>query len=135
MTRLILGPIIGGVSSRSAYLWGRCDGPATLYAWLGKDPDLSDARLAGQSLPVEPATGFAGVAPLQDLSPNQPLLLRLNPERRPTPPARRVIQLSARSRASGSRHSFAFAFGSCFRPADENGGQIFHSLEERQPGG
>ena len=131
MSRLILGPIIGGVSSRSAYLWGRCDGPATLYAWLGKEPDLSDASLAGQSLPVEPATGFAGVAPLQDLFPNHRYYYTLTQSDAPPHPHEGYPAFSTFP-ASGSRESFAFAFGSCFRPADENGGQIFHALAERQ---
>ena len=58
MSRLILGPIIGGLSSKSAYVWGRCDSPATLFAWLGKEPNLSDAHQAGRSLPVDASTGF-----------------------------------------------------------------------------
>jgi hypothetical protein len=42
MAKLTLGPIIGGLSDTQAYIWGRTDGPATLYAWVGQKPDLSD---------------------------------------------------------------------------------------------
>jgi phosphodiesterase/alkaline phosphatase D-like protein len=132
MSRLILGPIIGGLSSRSAYLWGRCDGPATLYAWLGNEPDLSDASLAGQSLPVESVSGFAGVAPVQDLFPNCRYHYALTLSDTPPRPHAQGYPAFTTFPASGSRESFTFAFGSCFRPADENGGQIFHALEERR---
>lgn len=132
MTHLILGPIIGGLSSNRAHLWARTDGPATLYAWLGDNPDLSDARLAGQSLPVDETTGFAGVAPLQDLSPNSRYYYALTLNGSPPRPHPQGYSSFTTFPPSGSRHSFAFAFGSCFRPADENGGQIFHSLEERR---
>jgi alkaline phosphatase D len=132
MTRLILGPIIGGLSSNRAHLWGRSDGPATLYAWLGEYPDLSDARLAGQSLPVNETTGFAGVAPLQDLSPNSRYFYALTLNDTPPRPHPQGYSAFTTFPYSGSRQSFAFAFGSCFRPANESGGQIFHSLEERR---
>ena len=52
MTRLILGPMIGGLASNRANLWGRADGPGVLHAWIGKNPDLSDAQLTGKSLPL-----------------------------------------------------------------------------------
>jgi len=132
MSRLILGPIIGGLSSKSAYLWGRADGPATLYAWLGKQPDLSDAHLAGQSLPVDAITGYAGVAPLQDLFPNSRYHYALTLNDSPPRPHAQAYPAFTTFPTSGSRQSFAFAFGSCFRPADENGGQIFRTLDERR---
>ena len=52
MTRLILGPMIGGLATNRANLWGRADGPGMLHAWIGKNPDLSDAQLTGKSLPL-----------------------------------------------------------------------------------
>jgi len=70
MTRLILGPLIGGLASNRANLWGRTDGPATLHAWIGTNPDLSDAQLAGSSLPLSPENGYAGVAPVGELLPD-----------------------------------------------------------------
>jgi alkaline phosphatase D len=132
MSRLILGPIIGGLSSNRAYLWGRSDSPATLYAWLGEQPDLSDARLAGQSLPVDATTGFAGVAPLNDLSPDRRYYYTLTLSDAPPRPHLQGYPTFTTFPPSGSRQSFAFAFGSCFRPAGDNGGQIFHTLDERR---
>ena len=70
MPDLLLGPIIGGLSPTRAHLWGRATGEATLHAWLGKQADLSDAQLAGKSLPLTFETGHAGVAPLQNLTPD-----------------------------------------------------------------
>lgn len=60
MTELLLGPIVGGLSPSRAHLWGRATGPATLHAWLGHRPDLSDAQPAGTSA-LTAETGFAGV--------------------------------------------------------------------------
>ena len=58
---LLLAVCVGGLAATHANLWGRSTGPGRLYAWLGHRPDLSDARLAGQSLPLRPEDGFAGV--------------------------------------------------------------------------
>jgi hypothetical protein len=62
MTQFTLGPIVGGISATEANIWGRTDGPGQLYAWLGRQADLSDAWLAGESPPLAAADGFAGVA-------------------------------------------------------------------------
>jgi hypothetical protein len=70
MPELILGPIIGGLSPTSVNLWGRTDGAARLHAWLGHQPDMSDAQLVATSLPLTAETGFAGVTPIKDLLPN-----------------------------------------------------------------
>lgn len=60
MNELILGPLVGGLSSTGAHLWGRTSGPGVLHAWLGNEPDLSDARLAATSLPLSAENGFFG---------------------------------------------------------------------------
>ena len=70
MSSLVLGPIIGGLSHQGAHLWARADGPGSLYAWLGKEPDLHDAWLAGLSQDLEEESGFAGVAPVAGLQEN-----------------------------------------------------------------
>ena len=94
--------------------------------------DLSDAQLAGQSLPMDATTGFAGVAPLQDLFPNSRYYYALTLNDSPPRPHAQGYPTFTTFPSSGSRESFTFAFGSCFRPADENGGQIFHALEEHR---
>ncbi len=132
MTELYLGPIIGGLSSTRAHLWGRAHGTGVLHAWLGHEPDLSDARLVSTSLPLTKATGFAGVAPLQYLAPNTQYYYALTltdalPDQSGEPyPSFTTFPLV------GQRQSFAFAFGSCFRPRDAQAGKIFDALDERR---
>jgi hypothetical protein len=72
---LLLGPVVGDLSHESALLWGRAEGieegKHSLHAWLGEQPDLSDVRLAGESLPLLAKDAFAGVAPVRDLQADQ----------------------------------------------------------------
>ena len=130
-TKLILGPIVGGLSENSANLWGRASARAVLHGWLGKKPDLSDARLAGQSLPLVAKDGFAGVVPLQGLKPATTYYydLRLDKSR---PPVQKGYASFTTFPVPGKVQDFSFAFGSCFRPALENGGVIFRSLEAQR---
>ena len=67
MKDLILGPIVGGLADSSAHLWGRSNEPGIFRAWLGREQDLADARLAGISEPLRVEDGFVGVAPVRDL--------------------------------------------------------------------
>jgi phosphodiesterase/alkaline phosphatase D-like protein len=141
MEDLLLGPIIGGLSHEGATLWGRAyptvEDNVVLHAWIGRQADLSDAELLGLSLPLSVKQGFAGVALVTDLqsethyhywltlsakapNPNSgPLEGGLYPGFKTFPPA-------------GQQASFSFAFGSCFRPEDENGGAIFRTLENQR---
>jgi phosphodiesterase/alkaline phosphatase D-like protein len=128
MTRLILGPMIGGLATNRANLWGRADGPGMLHAWIGKNPDLSDAQLSGKSLPLAGENGFAGVAPIDTLLSNTRYHYALTLSDSPPIPASGAYPSFTTFPASGERQSFTFAFGSCFRPADQNGGQIFTVL-------
>ena len=128
MTRLILGPMIGGLATNRANLWGRADGPGMLHAWIGKNPDLSDAQLTGKSLPLAAENGYAGVAPVGDLLPNTRYHYALTFSDSPPIPQAGAYPSFTTFPASGERQSFVFAFGSCFRPADQNGGQIFTAL-------
>jgi alkaline phosphatase D len=132
MTKLLLGPIIGGLSHESAYLWGRTDGPAILFAWVGSKPDLSDAQLKATSLPLTDETGFAGVAPITDLSPNTCYYYSLTLSDAPPDPRQGEYASFTTFPVPSERQSFSFAFGSCFRPADENGGKIFDKVEQRR---
>jgi alkaline phosphatase D len=129
MPKLILGPIIGGVSEQSVNLWGRAEMAGTLRAWLGKAEDLSDARLAGVSAPLLPLDGFAGVAPVSGLEPETTYYydLRLDDHH---PPVQNVYSKFTTFPVPGKASNFSFIFGSCFRPESrENGGRIFNSLE------
>jgi alkaline phosphatase D len=132
MSDLLLGPIIGGLSPTGAHLWGRATGEDTLHAWLGKLSDLSDAQLAGKSLLLTSETGYAGVTPLQNLTPNThyhyALTLRDSPPDPDQGPYPEFTTFPIEQQPTG----FSFAFGSCFHPMSENGGAIFRTLEERR---
>ena len=131
MAQLILGPIIGGVSSTGANLWGRADGPGRLRAWLAHQADLSDAWLAGESPPLAAKDGFAGVAPASRLSPNNRYYYWLSLDDHPPGPALAPYPGFTTFPQVGEKESFAFAFGSCFRPIGEQSGQIFRTIAER----
>lgn len=131
MTSLILGPIIGGLSHTRANLWARADGPGILHAWLGFAPDLSDAWLAGESLPLAGDTGFAGVAPVAGLSPNTRYYYSLSLDPQRPDPATRELAYFTTLPPPGEQASFSFAFGSCFRPENEQGGAIFRHIAAR----
>lgn len=132
MVNLLLGPLVGGLCHNRAFLWGRADGPATLHAWLGQSPDLSDGQLAGKSLELRAEDGFSGVAPVHNLTPNTHYHYHLAIDE--TPPSRSEGPYPSFTTfpLPGLPASFAFSFGSCFRPADENGGKIFYTLEAKR---
>ncbi|MCJ7662165.1 MAG: alkaline phosphatase family protein [Anaerolineales bacterium] len=132
MPDLLLGPIIGGLSPTGAYLWGRTTGEANLHAWLGKLPDLSDAQLVVKSLPLTQSTGYAGVAPLQNLTPNTHYHYTLKLQDTPPDPDQGPFPEFTTFPLEQQPTGFSFAFGSCFRPQSENGGAIFRALETRR---
>ena len=137
MTQLILGPIVGGVNHSGAFLWGRADGPGTLFAWLGRNPDLSDAYQAGASLPLAEENGYAGVAPVQNLAENSRYYYALTlTNSLPVEPNDLFVDGSYPSFFTfpppGKPESFSFAFGSCFRPMNADSGQIFHAIDRRR---
>jgi alkaline phosphatase D len=130
MTQLMLGPIIGGITSTGANLWGRATGPGRLQAWLGQEPDLSDAWLAGESLPLAAENGFAGVASVTGLSPST-RYYSLGLDRQPPDPAMVSYPDFTTFPQAGERISFAFAFGSCFLAKSAQSGQVFNVIAER----
>jgi len=132
MSKIILGPIVGGVAHDRAHLWGRADGEGVLHAWIGANPDLSDAQLVGTSLPLESASGFAGVVPLSGVRPATRYHYSLSLSAAPPRPLKAPYPAFSTFPPPHSRNSFNFAFGSCFRPADAHGGKIFTALDERR---
>lgn len=125
---IILGPLVGGLTHHSANLWARSDGAAILYAWLGQKTDLSDSKLAGTSLPLDGRTGFAGVVPLNGLKPETRYYYALTTSEHKPPPAE--YPAFTTFPPPGEKRSFAFVFGSCFRPQNENGGEAFDVIEQ-----
>jgi alkaline phosphatase D len=132
MTEIMLGPIVGGLSDRQANLWARATGPGILYAWLGRRPDLADAHLEGQSLPLNSEDGFAGVAPLKNLRADTHYHYALTLESTPPAPRQTPYPEFTTFPPEGTPRSFNFAFGSCFRPGSADGGQIFNALDTRR---
>jgi phosphodiesterase/alkaline phosphatase D-like protein len=132
MPELILGPIVGGLSSSNVNLWGRANGAAQLHAWLGQQPDMSDAQLVATSLPLTAETGFAGVAPVQGLTPNTSYHYALTlTDTRPNPNQAPFPKFTTFP-PEDEQTSFSFAFGSCFLPKRKNSDLIFKTIYERR---
>ena len=125
MGKLILGPIIGGLSHERVNLWGRADGTSTLYAWLARKKDFSDAKLAGQSK-LAAASGFAGMVEIKKLKPETTYYFAISlSKRKPS-----SFSSFKTFPAPGKTKNFRFAFGSCFRPDHDPAiaGQTFEKL-------
>jgi len=129
MDELLLGPIVGGLKPDRAFFWGRASGPGVLYAWLGSKPDMSDAWLAGKSLPLTAENGYAGVAPVNELSPNTRYRYALSLSDQPPRPEQAPFPRFTTFPLDRQSTSFTFAFGSCFRPENEQGGRIFDAID------
>ncbi len=129
MSKLILGPIVGGLSHDSAYLWGRASGDGTLHAWYGEKPDLSDAKYIKSTIPLADISGYAGVVPISGLKPDTlyHYALSLN-DSLPDKDSQYRGSFTT-SPKDGQPKSFSFVFGSCFLPKGRNPGAIFYQIE------
>lgn len=126
---LLLGPIVGGLDEDSVHLWGRTDHPATLHAWLGENEDLSNARLAGKSLPLAAENGFAGVVPITDLTPQTTYHYALTLDDDPPNPEDGPYPSFTTFPPCGERKNFSFSFGSCFLPSTPESGKTFAAID------
>jgi phosphodiesterase/alkaline phosphatase D-like protein len=132
MPEFILGPIIGGLSDTAVNLWGRAGQPGTIIAWLGRKPDMSDALPSGSSAPLGAEDGFAGVARVSGLDPETTYYYDLRLDRT-IPAVKDGYPKFATFPSPGKIRDFSFAFGSCFRPENQElGGRIFSSLDARR---
>ncbi|MCI0521216.1 MAG: alkaline phosphatase family protein, partial [Chloroflexi bacterium] len=127
MDHFLLGPLVGGLAHDHANLWGRARGAGVLHAWLGEQHDLSDAHLAGKSLPLTAENGYAGVAAVSGLLPDRRYYYALTLSGDP-PPAKAHPSFTTFPNP-GERVPFSFAFGSCFQPKNAAGGKIFDAIE------
>lgn len=93
---------------------------------------MSDARLAATSLTLSEADGFCGVAPLHNLAPSTRYFYALTLSEDPPTPRQLPYHTFTTFPPDGEPVSFAFAFGSCFRPESDDGGQIFRTIEEQR---
>lgn len=127
MVRMILGPLVGGVHPYGARLWARADAQTMLYAWVGQQPDLRDARYVGAAL-LTAETGFAGVVEVQGLQPNTRYHYALLLEEGPPDPAAGPYPTFVTAPEPEQPVPFAFAFGSCFLPRVPEDERIFMAL-------
>lgn len=130
MNDLVLGPIVGGLAHDHVHLWGRADRPGTLYAWLGSQPDLSDAHLSGVSMPLSDSDGYAGVAVAAGLQPDTRYYYALTLSQEPPAPSPEGSASFTTSPLPGTPRPFSFAFGSCFRPENAQGGGVFRAIQK-----
>ena len=117
-TDWVTGPVVGHVTPSTARLWVRGAGPGSVYAWVGQQPDLSDARMAAEA-ERQPQAGFAAVVEVSDLQPGTRYFYALTPS--PTPPAGSGPYPSFRTAPTEDASTFTFVFGSCFAPQNAYG--------------
>jgi alkaline phosphatase D len=127
---LVLGPIIGGLSHRRVRLWGRTNGPAIMRAWLASMDDLRDSAVYGET-ELREQTGYTGVIDISALEPNCRYHYALSINSGGRPPAREFRSFQTFPRP-GEMHDLRFAFGSCFRPGNQNPGRAFKHMLENQ---
>jgi len=122
---ILLGPIVGGLSHDHANIWARANAPSILHVWLATNADLSDAQLVGQvELPA--GDGCAGILPIDQLEPETKYYYAASlGEIRP---AQQEFHSFATFPQPRILRSFAFAFGSCYLPPNEHGGQTMDEL-------
>jgi len=125
--KVLLGPIVGGLSHNSANIWARADAPSTLYVWLAKREDLKDAKLVGEAeLPA--SDGFAGIVPLAKLQAETEYYYAVN--LRKARPARANFHKFKTFPKPTIRRSFSFLFGSCYLPNGETGSLTFDEIHK-----
>ena len=123
--KLILGPLVGGLSHNRANIWARADAPAEMHVWLATQPDASDAAWVG-SAPLLAKEGHAGILSLSGLRPEAkyPYAVSL---RKKMPPVAEFHSFTTFPKPA-RRCSFKFMFGSCYLPPNEEGGQTMDKI-------
>ena len=124
--KLILGPLVGGLSYNRANIWARADSPSTLHAWLATKPDASDAQWVG-STDLLAENGNTGIVSLIDLKPDTRYFYAVSLQKE-TPPSASDFFAFTTFPEPGTRTAFNFMFGSCYLPPDEHGGQTMDEL-------
>ena len=122
---ILLGPIVGGLSHKSANIWARASGPSTMHVWLAKQEDLSDAEHVGEA-ELNTNDGCTGVVPLTKLKANTQYQYAVS--LRKVKPARKHFHSFTTFPKPSARRSFSFLFGSCYLPLDDHGSQTFDEI-------
>ncbi len=123
--KLLLGPLVGGLSHNRANIWARADAPSELHVWIATKADAGDAQWIG-SAPLLAENGHAGILPLAGLRPNTKYFYAVN-LRKKTPPLAEFHAFTTFPKP-GKPLSFKFAFGSCYLSPDEYGGQTMDEI-------
>ncbi|MCQ3938416.1 MAG: hypothetical protein DPW18_15410 [Chloroflexi bacterium] len=126
--KILLGPLVGGLSHEGAKVWARADAQSTLYVWLASRADGKDARLAG-NVELAARDGHAGVVELTRLKPETNYFYAVS--LRKVRPKREEFHRFITFPKPGSRRSFSFVFGSCYLPPDEHGGKTMGEISRR----
>jgi alkaline phosphatase D len=122
---LLLGPLVGGLSHNRANIWSRADVPAFMHVWLARQPDASDAVWAGMTELLR-ENGCAGILPLTKLKPNTTYYYAVS-LRKKCPPGPDFHAFTTFPKPA-TKQTFKFAFGSCYLPLDDHGGQTLDEL-------
>ncbi len=93
------------------------EGP--VYAWIGQQPDLRDARLAGRGQRI-PAAGFAAVVDVHDLQPDTRYFYALTATHQP-PAGPGPFSQFRTAPPEGAAGPVTFVYGSCFTPGNPYG--------------
>ncbi len=129
---IFLGPIVGGLSHESVNLWARATGPCNIYAWLGEKSDLTDAKYVGESDPPVKEDAFIGMVPIRNLKIDTRYYYALTLSKRKPGKSGGPYPTFNTFPKPGTQQSFKFAFGSCFLPMSETGGEIFNAIDAQR---
>ncbi len=117
--------MVGHVTPHTARLWVRGAGPGPVYAWVGQQPDLSDARQAGVAQ-RQPQAGYAAVVEVDGLRPGTRYFYALTPT--PTRPQGSGPYPAFRTAPAADATTATFVYGSCFVPGNPYGQDTVHRL-------
>ncbi len=129
MAKIILGPLMGGLSHTSVNLWARADSAYTLYAWIATKKDKSDTKLAGRSRLTD-TTAFAGIVPIKKLKPETNYFFALTLENK-KPPRKEFNRFKTFPKPRQNR-PFRFVFGSCFCLMGDHPCEAFRHILDNQ---
>jgi len=121
-TKLLLGPLVGDLSSHSVKIWGRASGKTKLYAWLDDD---QGEKLVG-NVSVDTKTDFAGAVEINDLQPETWYRYAMTTSDEPPPTA--SFGRFKTAPLTGQPKNFSFVFGSCFLPLKAEPGLTFQRI-------
>ncbi|HSG44325.1 MAG TPA: alkaline phosphatase D family protein, partial [Anaerolineales bacterium] len=125
--KIVLGPIVGGLSHNSANVWARASASSTLHVWLATNENLKDAKHAGEA-ELSANDGFAGIVPVKKLKPNTKYYYAVS--LRKSKPAKTNFHSFTTFPRPSTKRSFSFMFGSCYLPKGQAGSKTFTQIHK-----